>query len=479
MPRKRGYSRAYTDCTRTMRMLILTGHLGGALGVGAQEPQGALEVTKDALVEMDHRVLDGLVDCTVEVWVKTAGSSQAVLSAANAGEDNELLIFGLNPLQVSIKGVDWNTGVRLGNNHWHHIALVRQGESGLTTLYVDAQQQGQRTLPAGPLVVEEGGLYIGQEQDRLGGGFSRSQALVGLLDELRVWEQTRDFEAIAPLIHTTLGGDEEGLVGYWRFETLDPDSTVADLSPQRRPVILGGEAALVETVVPLGEGLTFFGGVVYPLGAASFADEVVLYQKGRRVEAPYDTAEVTVGPPVPVEGQIGWMALGDDGVLVLRFNDNALVDQDAYMNGLDLFIYEIGTSVEGFDVDISIDGEEWIELGRVRGQPTGIDIGPFVESGARFSYVRLRDDNVRQSGPPFAGADIDAVGAIGSFAQTPEGTGDFNGDGQVDFEDLFLFSDHFGLRRGQEGWDADYDLLVDGVVNEADLEVLRRVWPAF
>jgi hypothetical protein len=46
-------------------------------------------------------------------------------------------------------------------------------------------------------------------------------------------------------------------------------------------------------------------------------------------------------------------------------------------------------------------------------------------------------------------------------------TGDFNGDGEVDFADFFLFADHFGLTE-DENWDSRYDLDDSGEVGFAD-----------
>ena len=436
--------------------------------------QGVLTVGEDSRVRLDHRVLDGLADFTIEFWILAAGGSGAILSAANDREDNELLFFDLDELKVYVKGRMWNTRVALNDSLWHHVAVARQGASGTVSVYVDGLLKGRRSMPAGALDVAEGGLWIGQEQDEVGGRFEADQALVGRLDELRVWDTVRPVEAIEPLIHTALLGDEDGLAGYWRFEGASADGTVPDRSGNGRPLLLGGGAALGETGVPLGSGFSFIGGVLYGEGERSFVDQVVSFEPGAGVEPPYDSPLAVLGPP-DAGDELGYVALGDGGVLTLRFVDNALVDQDALMGGLDLFIYEIGNFIEGFDVAISADGEEWIELGRGEGQPTGIDIQPFVEEGGRYSYVRLTDDGISQSNAPFAGADIDAIGAIGSVVFV--GRTDFNADGAVDFSDLFFFASHFGRRRGQADWDERYDLFSDGVVDFEDLGVFARLWP--
>ena len=47
-------------------------------------------------------------------------------------------------------------------------------------------------------------------------------------------------------------------------------------------------------------------------------------------------------------------------------------------------------------------------------------------------------------------------------------TPDFNGDGRVDFDDFLLFVEQLGFSRGDEGYDAKYDLDKDGVIGFGD-----------
>ncbi|MBT6143957.1 MAG: EF-hand domain-containing protein, partial [Gemmatimonadetes bacterium] len=49
-----------------------------------------------------------------------------------------------------------------------------------------------------------------------------------------------------------------------------------------------------------------------------------------------------------------------------------------------------------------------------------------------------------------------------------ESASDFDGDGVVGFNDLFLFSDQFGIPQSSPDWDARYDLDGDGEVGYED-----------
>ncbi|MEC7228125.1 MAG: FlgD immunoglobulin-like domain containing protein, partial [Candidatus Latescibacterota bacterium] len=68
-----------------------------------------------------------------------------------------------------------------------------------------------------------------------------------------------------------------------------------------------------------------------------------------------------------------------------------------------------------------------------------------------------------------SGEVIEQVRATATFSDATVGpTGDFSGDGQVDFSDFFLFADHFGFGEGDAGYDATYDLNASGEVDFSD-----------
>jgi hypothetical protein len=144
----------------------------------------------------------------------------------------------------------------------------------------------------------------------------------------------------------------------------------------------------------------------------SFADQVVDFKAGKDTASPHNNPQLALGPPdykLPVGGN--FVSLGHGGILTVKFVDNYLIDVD----GPDLYVFEIGQSVERFKVEISKDGTNWIDLGTVSGQPTILDIHDKVAPGDKFSYVRITDANASiMGGRPTAGADIDAVSAIGA-----------------------------------------------------------------
>lgn len=146
------------------------------------------------------------------------------------------------------------------------------------------------------------------------------------------------------------------------------------------------------------------GRIVLPFGDLSFADRVISFDK----KSSYQTKNHEVNRSLGVADRKS-LSLSCGGVLVLAFDDNVLVD----IEGNDLHVFERGFKVEKTFLAISQDGEKWIEIGEVEGGKAEVDISAFVSKGDSFSFVRLTDLKSACKGS-YAGADIDAVAAIGS-----------------------------------------------------------------
>ncbi|MHC5537027.1 vWA domain-containing protein [Singulisphaera rosea] len=141
---------------------------------------------------------------------------------------------------------------------------------------------------------------------------------------------------------------------------------------------------------------------------ASWADKVVSVQPGNDVPASSNDPQEALGAPnYDSVADNRYLALGTGGQVTLEFVDNRLID----IAGPDLAIFEIGPAIETTEVAISEDGRSWINIGQAAGGKATLDIGPFVKEGQQFRFVRLKDSGTNNSPD---GADIDAVGALGS-----------------------------------------------------------------
>ena len=116
-------------------------------------------------------------------------------------------------------------------------------------------------------------------------------------------------------------------------------------------------------------------------------------------------------------------SLGNGGHLTMEFVDNEVGgsgDSDK-----DLWVFEIGGIPEELQIEISIDGSSWLDVGVAdRASATvdygvGVDIDQYFTAGngydtsTRFRYVRVTDTGNNNYGSSNkAGGDIDAVAAI-------------------------------------------------------------------
>ncbi|MCX7545985.1 OmpA family protein [Marinicella gelatinilytica] len=154
------------------------------------------------------------------------------------------------------------------------------------------------------------------------------------------------------------------------------------------------------------------GEVTFPQGDVSFADEVIYSDTGS--EQPVKDAgdpEEALGPPNYKEGnKRGYVSLGCSGELILKFTDNQLID----IPGPDLYVFEVGPAIEPTALAVSNNNKDWVGIGQIEGGKSEIDIAPYVDSDMSFRYVKLIDLK-EQCGGDTPGADIDAVGAIGSL----------------------------------------------------------------
>jgi hypothetical protein len=184
----------------------------------------------------------------------------------------------------------------------------------------------------------------------------------------------------------------------------------------KKKMLVGLATGLFMFVMANMASAAIYRGVDFPDGAVSFADEWIRYEPTSDVLAPYNDPLAALGIPDASTAGSKAVSLGDEGVLVLKFTDNSLTT--SWDTSFDLWVYEVGSDIEPTSIDISTNGLDWINVGDTGGGTSGIDIDAYLFSGVvlreKYSYVRLTDLLPHQSGRPFEGADIDAVGAISS-----------------------------------------------------------------
>ncbi len=183
-----------------------------------------------------------------------------------------------------------------------------------------------------------------------------------------------------------------------------------------------------------------YGGIDFPAGESSFADQLIRYDPvygggPAPTNVSYLDPAVALGIP-DYQGSVGSVSLGRGGLIELRFVDNRLTNSGD--NAHDLHRFEIGPDVEDTFVAIrptaatdallgpafDADGDGFYEIGKVYGATSSIDVDAiFTGFGPGlliFDAVQLIDDfSEGNSTGSTVGADIDAVGAIESVVPEP------------------------------------------------------------
>ncbi|RJP38625.1 MAG: hypothetical protein C4547_04410 [Phycisphaerales bacterium] len=116
---------------------------------------------------------------------------------------------------------------------YHHIAGVFDDESDQLILYIDGERKAVAETQLSPVPNQEGmWLTIGALDD------NGSTAVEGEIDEVRLWNVPRTPADIRCDMNRLLRGDEEGLVGYWRFDDARGQAA-RDSSPYGNDGVLG------------------------------------------------------------------------------------------------------------------------------------------------------------------------------------------------------------------------------------------------
>ncbi|XP_074052102.1 pentraxin-4 [Macrotis lagotis] len=142
--------------------------------------------------------LTRLRELSICTWIRTSSSYLGTMfSYATEENDNKLVLHGRDTLVYgTIHFVIGDPAFRelpvkqLLDSRWHHMCVIWSSIQGKYWFFVDRRlvatgsrfREGYEIPPGGILV-------LGQEQDTVGGGFDSSEAFVGSLAGLTVWDR--------------------------------------------------------------------------------------------------------------------------------------------------------------------------------------------------------------------------------------------------------------------------------------------------
>ncbi len=176
---------------------------------------------------------------TLEAWVKrqVGGSGSPKIIDKNeytlyfdGTGATQKVILALSGVSTSITS---NQYVRAGV--WYHIAGVYDGSK--MKLYINGVLDNT-VAASGTIYTSTDALIMGREY------YTGANLLKGQVDEVRVWNVARDSNQIPYGMVHTLGGNETGLVGYWRLDE-SSGTTTYDATPNANNGTLTGGASFV------------------------------------------------------------------------------------------------------------------------------------------------------------------------------------------------------------------------------------------
>ncbi len=235
--------------------LIATSTTGGGLSINQDGGDDIYLLADDG-----GALLGGLTSFTYETRFSTTdSSSQTLISYATSGNDNEFKLVtqsdGDLTLQVGSQGTttsvfDFRT---LADGAEHTVSFTWQSSNGEWFLYIDGVERGTATgLAMGQTIDPGGTLVLGNEQDRVGGGFDTNPYQTATLYDTRLFSNVRSAIEISASYRSTLPYDESGLIANWTFNDLSSDGIVTDsVSGNNLTVAHTAEAGFTASVAEL------------------------------------------------------------------------------------------------------------------------------------------------------------------------------------------------------------------------------------
>jgi len=133
---------------------------------------------------------------SIEMWIlqdDPGGSAQptAISYAIGGGtQANEFVLRDTTNIVVHVKYIQYTTGLNLADVTWLHLAVTWRSSNGELKVYVDGSESASKANHATGLSMGTGGIVVlGQEQDSYGGGFQTFQRMLGLMDEIAIYDK--------------------------------------------------------------------------------------------------------------------------------------------------------------------------------------------------------------------------------------------------------------------------------------------------
>lgn len=162
---------------------------------------------------------------TVEAWIKckdAVGVHQVITKITPPDyrgwgiqvEDGDLLAYLISDYNSS-NGIWYrHEDTDFSDGKWHHIAVSFNGDLS-ATLYVDGVSVRKLTQEVvTETILDTANLIVGAYLNKT----KAEETWKGMIDEVRIWNDSRTAKEIKDNMHCPMTGSEENLIGYWDME---------------------------------------------------------------------------------------------------------------------------------------------------------------------------------------------------------------------------------------------------------------------
>ena len=178
-------------------------------------------------------------EITIQYWFR----GRSIQSAIRQQSGGNYIVAGWHNKHILSNdgGIDGiSAGANLDDGRWHHIAMTWEidATNGFRS-YLDGKLVDQRDSSAEEIPSQNAALYFGSFN-------GQDEFAEGELDEIAIWERALSEGEIANDWNVPLTGNEEGLIGLWKFDNGDAN----DFALYGYHGELRGDASVVPADIP-------------------------------------------------------------------------------------------------------------------------------------------------------------------------------------------------------------------------------------
>ncbi|XP_042894047.1 uncharacterized protein LOC122267911 [Penaeus japonicus] len=241
----------YNSFAMELWSLVLLVAFQSTWHAGARAEEGLFFQPENQLTTESHATArlgpssETLSDLTVCTWVKVQyfrDSASYLCSYAVTDQKNNELNFGIKSTRVFIAiggKYLYGDGARLYPDEWYHVCFVANSENSTGTFYLNGKKNGVKSLPR-QCILLNGSLVLGQESDKVGGGFQALQSFSGIISDFNLYSRSLQETEIKDLAECSRQVPEGDVVSWssteWQVEgpVIRVNLTQNDLCPPRR-----------------------------------------------------------------------------------------------------------------------------------------------------------------------------------------------------------------------------------------------------